>query len=571
MQADIHSGRGLQESSESDFICAAVLSSSGGATTSPLMAVVDGPRCADFICAKFGGATTAINGLVVFAPLVADCVGIFDPTRDAFSCVNIPFNTSDAPNIRKGKFMSATTANNGLVVFAPYFADCVGTFDPAAIAFACINVSSTIIGDSKFNGATTASDGRVVFAPSSADCVGIFDPATNVFSCIDISSTDGIFSRGGKRFNGATTASDGRVVFAPYYVDCVGIFDPTTDLFSCIDIRSTISSDGKFCGASTTSNGLVIFAPSGANCVGIFDPTTDLFRCVDISTSISSNINFDYGKFRGATTASDGRVIFAPYGADCVGIFEPTTNVISCDPLPSDYWYNSKFLGATTASDGRIVFAPYNADCVGTVTLRAKPTPPPSPPAPPTPPPPPPPPPPSTGTVVLTLTAGGSVSDYTDDDKSSLQQKVASAAGVYRSLVTISVAAASVRITATIAVPAYTTADVLQALLSSSFGTADAASTALGVTVEEEPAITFEEAPTMPTASDSSSALTVPLIVGIAAGALVFGVLLGVCAEASGACVMVHRRQQQNKPGMLKQAGVPDPEASTAQLNNGSL
>ena len=185
---------------------------------------------------------------------------------------------------------------------------------------------------------------------------------------------------------------------------------------------------------------------------------------------------------------------------------------------------------------------------------------------------------------MLTLTASGSVSDYSDDDKSRLQQKVASAAGVYISLVTISVTAASVRITAAIAVPAYTTADVLQALLSSSFGTADAASTALGVTVEEEPAITFEEAPTMPTASDSSSALTVPLIVGIAAGALVFGVLLGVCAEASGACVMVHRRQQQNKQQharlvataeharqQLKQAGVPDPEASTAQLNNGSL
>ena len=178
----------------------------------------------------------------------------------------------------------------------------------------------------------------------------------------------------------------------------------------------------------------------------------------------------------------------------------------------------------------------------------------------------PPSPPPSTESVVLTLTASGSVSDYSDADKSSLQQKVASAAGVYRSLVTINVTAASVRITATIAVPAYTTVDVLQALLSSSFGTADAASTALGVTIEEEPTITFEVAPTITTSSDSSSALNVPLIVGIAAGALVFGVLL-----ASGACVLVHRRQQQNKPGILKEVGVPDPEASTAQLNHGSL
>ena len=54
---------------------------------------------------------------------------------------------------------------------------------------------------------------------------------------------------------------------------------------------------------------------------------------------------------------------------------------------------------------------------------------------------------------MVTLTASGSVSDYTDSDKSSLQQKVANAAGVDKSFVTISVAAASVRITATIAVP----------------------------------------------------------------------------------------------------------------------
>ena len=38
-------------------------------------------------------------------------------------------------------------------------------------------------------------------------------------------------------------------------------------------------------------------------------------------------------------------------------------------------------------------------------------------------------------------------------------------------------------ITATIVVPTYTTPDVLQTLLSSSLGTADAATTALGVTV----------------------------------------------------------------------------------------
>ena len=87
---------------------------------------------------------------------------------------------------------------------------------------------------------------------------------------------------------------------------------------------------------------------------------------------------------------------------------------------------------------------------------------------------------------MLTLTASGSVSDFSDDDKSSLQQKVADAAGVDKSLVTILVAAASVRITATIAVPASTTADAVQTSLSSTLGTAATASAALGVTVEAD-------------------------------------------------------------------------------------
>ena len=96
-------------------------------------------------------------------------------------------------------------------------------------------------------------------------------------------------------------------------------------------------------------------------------------------------------------------------------------------------------------------------------------------------------PPPSTKTVVLTLTASGSVSDYLDT--SSLQQSIADAAGVDKSLVTISVAAASVIITASIAVPASTTASAVQTSLSSKLATVEAASTVLGVTVESVPTV----------------------------------------------------------------------------------
>jgi len=109
---------------------------------------------------------------------------------------------------------------------------------------------------------------------------------------------------------------------------------------------------------------------------------------------------------------------------------------------------------------------------------------------------PPPSPPPSTQTIVLTLTASGSVTDYVDT--SSLRQNVATAAGVDASLVTIDVAAASVLITATIAVPASVTATTVQASLSSALGTAATASTALGVAVQAVPTVLIASPPPPP-------------------------------------------------------------------------
>ena len=119
---------------------------------------------------------------------------------------------------------------------------------------------------------------------------------------------------------------------------------------------------------------------------------------------------------------------------------------------------------------------------------------------------------------MLTLTASGSVSDYSDT--SSLQQSVATAAGVDKSLVTINVAAASVIITATISVPASTNATTLQNALSSNLATAAAASTALGVTVESVPTVALASPPPPP-----SPPMRAPVD-----GAVVGGIVAGVVA-----------------------------------------
>ena len=176
----------------------------------------------------FTGATTASNGLVIFIPRTADCIGVFDPATNAFSCVDISATTSLYGAIHdNAKFAGGTTANNGLIILAPNAIDCIGVFDPETNGFSCVNITSMnspspmveMWHKRKFGGATTAKNGLVVFAPVWTECVGLFDPTTNAFSCIDIFSYNPGWDND---FSGAVTASNGIVVLVPAVPDCVG-------------------------------------------------------------------------------------------------------------------------------------------------------------------------------------------------------------------------------------------------------------------------------------------------------------------------------------------------------------
>ena len=134
---------------------------------------------------------------------------------------------------------------------------------------------------------------------------------------------------------------------------------------------------------------------------------------------------------------------------------------------------------------------------------------------------------------MLTLTASGSVSDYSDT--TALRRSIAASAGVAPSSTVITVAAASVIITATITVPASTAASV-QTKLSSSLGTAAAASAALGITVESDPTVTVSSAtPKALTGvgasnieGDSDSSSMGPIIGGAVGAVAVVAALVGV-------------------------------------------
>ena len=120
--------------------------------------------------AKYAGAAPAGDGRVVFAPHHANGVGVFDPTDDSFSLVDISDNALS-------KFRGAAPAGDGRVVFAPFNANAVGVFDPTRPtddSFSLVDISATVTTAAKFFGAALAGDGRVVFAPHNADSVGVF-------------------------------------------------------------------------------------------------------------------------------------------------------------------------------------------------------------------------------------------------------------------------------------------------------------------------------------------------------------------------------------------------------------
>merc|ERR1711865_155775 len=118
-----------------------------------------------------------------------------------------------------------------------------------------------------------------------------------------------------------------------------------------------------------------------------------------------------------------------------------------------------------------------------------------------------------------------------------LQTSIAVNAGVDASSVSISMGAASVIITATIKVPTSMTADAVQTTLTSRLGTAAAASTALGITVESAPTVKNGDK-TMTigakkSTSDNDDDTPAPALVGGVIGGLIGG---GMCLFLAAWC-----------------------------------
>ena len=309
----------------------------------------------------FTGATTTLDGRVVFSPLQSVNIGIYDPSTDTYS-----------DGIAHGEgslaFWGATTLQDGRIVFAPYNSSNVGIYDPSANSYTNVSHPEN---SSAFRGATTLSDGRVIFIPYQSDNVGIFDP-NDTTQTPEGTYTSGPAHGESGTFNGYAKLSDDRVVFVPFTSFNIGIFDPSDNSYTNVSHTADRTS-GAFIGGTALQNDRVVFAPYNNLNVGIFDPNNTT-QTPD-GTYISGPAHGEGlgstdggGAFGGAEILDNGQVVFIPYNSDNVGIFNPDTDTYTSGVTHGE---NSQaFNGATILDNGRIVAAPLQSDNIGIIFIE---------------------------------------------------------------------------------------------------------------------------------------------------------------------------------------------------------
>jgi len=173
--------------------------------------------------------------------------------------------------------------------------------------------------------------------------------------------------------------------------------------------------------------------------------------------------------------------------------------------------------------------------------------------------------------VELTLVVSESVSDFTPAREAAVQQAVADIAGVALSAVTLLIESASVRITATVRVATQGESQQVAKVLTTSFNSASAASSALDLTVQEVPRISAKEvafivqAPYVPAPSPPltlrpppllpTDSLSEALTADSSSGSSTTTIIIAVVASIAGlACVVCLIRRMRSRDEMYQAA-----------------
>jgi hypothetical protein len=116
---------------------------------------------------------------------------------------------------------------------------------------------------------------------------------------------------------------------------------------------TTLGSSAYF-GGVLLPDGRVVFVPYNATSIGIYNPTTNTFSTTGTTPGIEAYI--------GGLLLPDGRVVFVPTNATSIGIYNPTTNTFSTTgTTPGSVAY----YGGVLLPDGRVVFVPCVATTIG--------------------------------------------------------------------------------------------------------------------------------------------------------------------------------------------------------------
>ena len=166
-----------------------------------------------------------------------------------------------------------------------------------------------------FAGGQLLPDGRVLLLPCQSPKPLVYDPAADTLTPVEL-------DLGGATIAGAVLLPDGRVLLPLGYGDGkTVIFDPRTD--TCSVTTPPSHPGGYHCGGALLADGRVLLLP-GQNGdlvdARIWDPEMDTYATVPELAALPA---VGQGAYLGGCVLGEGRVVFTPYYARHLVVWEP--------------------------------------------------------------------------------------------------------------------------------------------------------------------------------------------------------------------------------------------------------
>jgi hypothetical protein len=303
----------------------------------------------------YGSSVLLPDGRVLFVPRFSSTVGFFNPASGLFSTVS-PAGLSAV----HGEFRSCVLAPNGNVIFIPYGSSNVGVFNPVSYSYSNIVVGAQP-GNQTFQGGVIGPTGNIIMIPRNSANIGVFNPTS-----LTLTNVGPIAGQSLQLFGCGTLLPNGNVVMSPLNSQNIGMYNSMSLLPSGFTNVGPVASSGSWEAATLAPNGNVVFAPSTSLNVMVYNPS---FVSSPIGAGGFSNLTIGAQggtySFAGSTLLPSGNIVFSPFGASNVGMFDPLSTPFRYSNCARVSTQTTKFMGCTLIPDGRVVFSPYNSTNVG--------------------------------------------------------------------------------------------------------------------------------------------------------------------------------------------------------------